>query len=374
MGLGVLPTNFWGGIKMPKNLRHIFRTTLIKQRKSGLRVARNEIKRSKNGKYTDYRHIYSDNSYRKHWSRAQKFAEYCQTQGIKSMNEITPKFAENYLIFKKNKSVHGYTGYSASTLASDALCINHIMIGAGIWKENQRIEKSKIPDMPHRSQLLVNQRQKDLSATEWIERHPDTYSTYKDQIVTLRAFGLRRRELLGGSSRNGRDGLGDRSLYNRNGHIWAITTGKGGKIRWIPCRSDMTEQIKEIYGNAIRPWSHRPKSVEQFRHNLKTNKVFYQPYNHNVPAHIFRAEYAQNILRELNTKKYFGTRKVPYYRRSRINTQGKTIYIKAFRKIDLNKEYKIGAYSACYGAFFQLAIYMGHNRLDVLRSYLGEGR
>lgn len=74
---------------MPKNLRHIFRSELIKQRKSGLRVARDAIKKSKNGKYADYRHIYSDNSYRKHWGRAQKFAEYCKQNGVKSLNEIT---------------------------------------------------------------------------------------------------------------------------------------------------------------------------------------------------------------------------------------------------------------------------------------------
>ena len=39
---------------MPKNLRHIFRSELIKQRKSGLRVARDAIKKSKNGKYADF--------------------------------------------------------------------------------------------------------------------------------------------------------------------------------------------------------------------------------------------------------------------------------------------------------------------------------
>lgn len=180
---------------MPKNLRHIFRSELIKQRKSGLRVARDAIKKSKNGKYADYRHIYSDNSYRKHWGRAQKFAEYCKQNGAKSLRDITPEFAKKYLIYERDQSVRGYTGYSASTIASDALMINHIMIGSKTWREDKKVLKSQIPNMPHRSQDITTQRNKNLTAKEWVERYPHTYNAYKGQITALRAFGIRRREL-----------------------------------------------------------------------------------------------------------------------------------------------------------------------------------
>lgn len=79
---------------MPKNLRHIFRSILIRQRKTALRTSRQQIKAAHNGKMTDYRHIYSDNSYRKHWSRAQKFADYCRQNNVKTMDQITPTSAQ----------------------------------------------------------------------------------------------------------------------------------------------------------------------------------------------------------------------------------------------------------------------------------------
>lgn len=361
-------------MKMPKNLRHIFRSELIKQRKSGLRVARNEIKKSKNGKYADYRHIYSDNSYRKHWGRAQKFAEYCKQNGVKSLNEITPEFARSYLVFERDKSVRGYSGYSASTIASDALMVNHIMIGSKTWREDEKVLKSQIPNMPHRSQDIIKQRNKNLTAKEWVERYPHTYNAYRGQITAIRAFGIRRRELVGGTSQNGRDGLGDRSLYERNGHIWAIVQGKGGKIRWTPCRKDLEPQIRSMFNGKIRPWKDRPRNNNDFKHNVKINQTFYKSYSHNVPAHIFRAEYAQHQIQELNQKSYSGNKEIPYYRRNGRDANGKQLYAKTTKTIDLSRNYQIGAYKAQYGAFYQLSDYMGHNRLDVLNSYLGAGR
>lgn len=361
-------------MKMPKNLRHIFRSELIRQRKSGLRVSRSEFKKSKNGKYADYRHIYSDNSYRKHWGRAQKFAEYCKKKGVKSMREITPDFAKQYLVYERDKSVRGYSGYSASTIASDALMVNHIMIGSKTWREADKVAKSEIPNMPHRSQDILKQRNKNLTAKEWVERYPHTYNAYKGQITTLRAFGIRRRELTGGTSKNGRDGLGDRSLYDRDGHIWAIVQGKGGKIRWTPCRKDLEPQIKSMFNGKIRPWKDRPRNNNDFKHNVKINQTFFKSYSHNVPAHIFRAEYAQHQIQELNQKSYSGSKEIPYYCRNGRDSNGKQLYAKTTKTIDLSHSHTIGAYTASYGAFYQLSEFMGHNRLDVLNSYLGAGR
>ena len=359
---------------MPKNLRHIFRSELIKQRKSGLRVARDAIKKSKDGKYADYRHIYSDNSYFNFFFMAQKFATYCKDKGVKSMKDITPEFAKQYLVYERDKSVRGYSGYSASTIASDALMINHIMIGSKTWREDKKVLKSQIPNMPHRSQDILKQRNKNLTAKEWVERYPHTYNAYKGQITALRAFGIRRRELVGGTSKNGRDGLGDRSLYMRGGHVWAIVQGKGGKIRWTPCRRDLEPAIKSMYGDKIRPWEDRPRNNNDYKHNLKINQAFYKSYSHNVPAHIFRAEYAQHQIQELSHRSYTGTKQVPCYRRAGRSTNGKQIYTKTSKSINLAQSHTIGAYTASYGAFYQLSDYMGHNRLDVLNSYLGAGR
>lgn len=83
---------------MPKNLRHIFRSELIKQRKTGLKTTRQQIKKAHNGKIADYHHIFSDNSYKKHWARAQKFADFCRKNDVKKLEQITPEFAQKYLI------------------------------------------------------------------------------------------------------------------------------------------------------------------------------------------------------------------------------------------------------------------------------------
>lgn len=354
---------------MPKNLRHTFRSILIRQRKTALRSSRQQIKVAHNGRIADYRHIFSDNSYRKHWSRAQKFVDYCHQNHIKTMDQITPTFAENYLLYERDQ------GYSASIIGSDALLINHLMIGSGRWRTSQRIEKSKLPNMPKRSTLLVNQRQKPLNSKEWIAANPKLYIKYKQQIDTIRAFGLRRRELFGGTSYQKRDGLGDRSLYKtKDGRLLAVVLGKGGKVRWTECRQDFKNEMEQIYGPKIRSFSQRPKNLNDYKHNLKINKPFYTSISHNIPTHIHRADYAQHMIKQLNQQNYIGFRQKTVYYRNGFKPNGKVKYSKKIKQINLHDNYKIGTYQAQYGAFYALSKYMGHNRLDVLQSYLGIGR
>ena len=294
---------------------------------------------------------------------------------VKKMEEITPNFARKYLFYERDQHVNGYQGYSASTIGSDALMINHIMIGSGHWKTSQKLQKSKLPGMPKRSTLLAKQRQKFLSSREWIDTHPHTYAQYKKQIDTIRAFGLRRRELTGGTSKNGRDGLGDHSLYQtKNGRLFAIVQGKGGKIRWTECRHDLQDEMKQLYGQKISPISERPKTKAEFRHNLKINQPFYRSFDHNVPTHIHRANYAQHMIKQLNQHQFSGTRQKTIYYRNGLKSNGQTRYSKGLKSINLHDNYQIGSYRAQYGAFYRLSQYMGHNRLDVLQSYLGEGR
>ena len=360
---------------MPKNLRHIFRSILIRQRKTALRTSRQQIKAAHNGKVADYRHIYSDNSYRKHWSRAQKFADFCKENDVKRLEEITPDFAKKYLIYERDQHINGYNGYSASNIGADALMLNHIMIGTGHWKAKQRLQKSKLPNMPKRSTLLSKQRLKPLSSREWISANPRLYMKYKDQIDTIRAFGLRRREITGGTSYNGRDGLGDRSLYTtKDGRLFAVVLGKGGKIRWTECRQDLQIEMEQLYGSKIRPMADRPKTLKDFKYNLQINKPFYKPFAHSVPTHIHRAAYAQNMIRQLNQQTYTGYRDKIIYYRDGLKANGKPRYSKGTKQINLHDNYKIGTYVAQYGAFYRLSQYMGHNRLDVLQSYLGIGR
>lgn len=80
---------------MPKNLRHLFRSELIKQRKNGIKTSRQQIKNAHNGKIADYRHIFSDNSYKKHWARAQKFADFCRKMMLKKWKKLLLILPEN---------------------------------------------------------------------------------------------------------------------------------------------------------------------------------------------------------------------------------------------------------------------------------------
>ena len=351
-----------------KNLRQLFRSELIRQRKTGARVRRSAIKAGQGGTMADYRHIFSDNSYKDHWARAQKFAQYLRTEtSIRKYDEISPQIAVEYLKAQLE------AGYSASTIGADALAINHLMIGSGRWAENQKIIKSKIPGMPKRS--VVYQRYKALTSQEWRDRNHDLYSKYKDQIDVVRAFGLRRRELSSGTSLGGKDGIGTKTLFRaKNGLLVAQTMGKGGKLRFAEVRKDMAPEMEAKYGQYARPISSAAKSGRQFRYMIKHNQLFFSSFAHRIPTHIFRADYAQHKLKELNQKHYNGYHIVKKYRKAGLDGSGKQKYESYLKRLDDSKGHQIGTYKAQYGAFFELSRDMGHNRLDVLTAYLGTGR
>lgn len=354
---------------MGKNLRHVFRSELIRQRRAGaLHGSRGAIKRSKGGKMAQYGRISSDNSYKDHWARAQRFAQYLRTQtSIRKLDEITPEVAVQYLKAQRD------AGYSASTIGADALAINHLMVGSGHWAENQRILKSKIDGMPKRS--TTYQRYKPLTSQEWRDRNPKLYQNYKDQIDLIRAFGLRRRELSSGTSLNGKDGIGPLTIFHaKNGLLVAQTMGKGGKIRFAEVRKDMADEMETKYGRYARPISSAAKNGSQFRRMIKHNQPFFRSFAHRVPTHIFRADYAQHKLLELNQKHYTGYHMVKKYRRAGTDSNGKTRHVPYLKRLNDGDEYQIGAYKAQYGAFFELSANMGHNRLDVLNAYLGTSR
>lgn len=355
---------------MPKNLKNRFRTELIRQRKNARKFGgRDKLKKLHEGKYTDYSHIYSDRSYMAHLGRARKFADFCQQNGVKTFEKITPELGKNYLIFERNQ------GLSASTIGSDALAINHLMVGGGYWKNSQRLIKSKITGMPKRSTKLFEQREKAVNSTQWRERYPSFYAKYQGQIDTIRAFGLRRRELVGGSSYHGKDGLGNNSLYwSKTGRIMAVTIGKGGKFRQIECRLDLQPKMQKLYGDYIKPPSQMPKNKAEYMRVMRSNKPFYKPYSHSIPSHIFRADYAQNKLKELSSRSFSGKRAYSYSYKVKNSETGKYYHVRVVKNHDLSKNYQIGIYKASYGAFYKLSSYLGHNRLDVLQSYLGEGR
>lgn len=352
---------------MPKNLRQLFRSELITQQKKGAAENRDTYK-DKSGHKADYYRIYSHQSYILHWKRAQSFAKYLKLETkVRKMEEITKEVAIQYLLHQKEK------GLSAATIGADALMINHLMIGSGLWSPKERVIKSQIATMPKRSYL--ERRNKLLTSSEWRAQHPEDYQKFKDQIDTIRAFGLRRRESFSVRSQASTQGFGPKSIYRGpDGRLEALVRGKGGKIRFAPVREDLSDRMEQLYGQYARPARADLLSSDTYRRVMAQNKPFYADLPHSIPAHIFRAEYAQRRLQELNKHSYSGTRTVKSYVRDGHKPDGKWRWKQATKTINLADTWQVGAYKAQYGAFFELSKDLGHNRLDVLRHYLGIGR
>ena len=350
---------------MPKNLRHTFRTELITQQK---RAKSRDTYKTEKGHKADYYRIYSHRSYELHWKRAQSFANWLKEQtNVRSMDEISREIAIQYLIYQRDR------GLSASTIGADALMINHLMVGSRRWKPEERIIKSQIADMPKRSYL--ERHNKLLTASEWRERNPEAYQKFQDEIDTIRAFGLRRRESFSVRSQAKSEGFGPKSVYRRSdGRLAAIVRGKGGKIRLAPVREDLSDRMEQLYGKFARPVRTDLLNPDIYRRVMGQNRPFYNDLPHSIPAHIFRAEYAQKRLQELDKQPYHGTRTVKNYVRDGHKPDGSWRWKQSTKTIKLADTWQVGAYKAQYGAFFELSKDLGHNRLDVLRHYLGVGR
>lgn len=350
---------------MPKNLRHIFRTELIAQQK---RAKSRDAYKAEKGHHADYYRIYSYRSYEIHWKRAQTFAQWLKEQTtVRSMDEISREIAIQYLIYQRDR------GLSASTIGADALMINHLMIGSRHWRPEERVTKSQIAGMPKRSYL--EHRNKTLTASEWRERNLEIYQKYRDQIDTLRAFGLRRRESFSVRSQASTQGFGPKSIYRgSDGRLEALVRGKGGKIRFAPVRADLADRMEQLYGQYARPAHDDLLKPDIYKRVTAQNRPFYADMPKSVPAHIFRAEYAQKRLQELDRQSYRGTRTVKTYVRDGHKPDGSWHWKQSTKNINLSDPWQVGAYKAQYGAFFELSKDLGHNRLDVLRHYLGVGR
>ena len=350
---------------MSKNLRQMFRQELIAQQK---RAGSRHSYKIKSNHRADYTRIYSYRSYELHWKRAQTFAAWLKEQtNVRSMDQISREIAIQYLVYQRDR------GLSASTIGADALMINHLMIGSGHWRPEDRVVKSSIAGMPKRSYL--ERRTKLLTSAEWRQTYPDRYQRHRDEIDTMRAFGLRRREMFSVRSQAKTEGFGPQSIYRgADGRLLALVRGKGGKIRFAPVRLDLASRMEELYGQYAYPATEDLLKKEVYIRHMRANRPFYSEPSSKIPAHIFRAEYAQERLKQLNNQQYQGFRTVKTYIHDGRKPDGKWRWVPSTKEINLADNWQIGSYKAQYGAFFELSKELGHNRLDVLRHYLGIGR
>lgn len=253
-----------------------------------------------NGRSATYNTISSLNGLRQHIKQWRQVAIFLyERYRIKTLGKIE---IEMIIAFLKERLAEGK---SEKSLKASVTAINHVMVGSGVWKENQKISLTQL----RKEKMLSSQKgathvYKDLTAEEWRERHPQKYKTHQELIDFLRAFGLRESELFG------KDGQYKGLTFRNLGHVegstilFAEVVGKGGKYRFAEVRSDMREQMWAKYGQQSRVYQseYLIKSVEERERILKASskakeRIFESPPR-GLPLHINRSEYVQYKLQE----------------------------------------------------------------------------
>lgn len=331
---------------MGKNLHQILKNEVYRQLKVGdsLRKAgKGHTYQKTKGRVATHDAIWSQGSFRALKSSAKRVAEFAKNQGFKKVSDLQNK--EN---LRKIFTAETSAGLSAGTQSQDLRLINHILIGKKLATSQLRKEDVGIA---RRSNLIAEQRYKSLTSKEWEQAHQVAYKHHRSQIEFIRDTGLRRSELEAFK------------LYKVENTYKVLTVGKNGKSRFAEVRPGTESAVLEVLGNPQVPSINAQESQ-----NLLKNPAYIKAQiqaqgqsiklSDKIPSHIHRAYYAQQLIQQLATRDYSST---SYTTRSGVVHGG-------------NEMYQIGAYKAPYGAFMELSEDMGHNRLEVLKNYLGVGR
>lgn len=265
--------------------------------------------------------IYSDNSYKKHMSHAMQFHDFLKANGVNKIHQIEQSDVEEYLEFRKNE------GLSHRTIAADVTAINHLLRGNNSSEhDTYRLSRLGIEGNKER----INNR---------LDRADNSIpSRYNAQIDFIKATGLRRQEL---------ENVGTQSLYRVDNDLYVATRGKGGRIRYTQVNEGAKDDFEAKYGEYIINRQHVSQlpATKQEIQNIwrKQDKLFEDKVPKKYPLHIYRVEYAQIRFNEL---------------------QLSGDYRKHGEIVDVN------GFKADKGVFIDLTKNLGHNRIDVLKSYL----
>lgn len=204
--------------------------------------------------------------------------------------------------------------------------------------------------------------------------------TSTQAINTMRAFGLRSREL---ATLNSKSFLQD----TQTGNYYVQTIGKGGKYRIAECRENLKIKMTNYYQPYLAEnkvnLTHFNGNKDYLLRNIKKGlKIdFKGQLSHNIPKHIFRADYAENLLQQ----KFNNYQAGPiHYGYSMVKVHNHQVDLQkhirlsngqqAFETIQTvplnNVQTQIGAYKGPLRAFTEVSINLGHNRLNVLLKYL----
>lgn len=364
------------------------RDILRKQYYDRSKVAREAVK-LENGRHAVYNTISSKNSLRQHESQWRQFATYASEKyNVKGLRKLDKGMVASYLNELKAQ------GVAEKTLKSRVSAINHVMVGSGVWKSNQKVSLTDL-----RAKGAVSHEKgarrvyKPLTGKEWREANKEAYRANMELVDLSRAFGLRRSEIFGkaGSSYKG---LTFRNLGHVEGskRLFAEVIGKGGKYRVVPVSEAFKGQMWAKYGAQSRtyPKNYFQKPVEErarlLKSSLKSKERLFQTNKSNVPLHINRNEYVERMLKE--RQKHYeksqgkitpNQKRIGYSRiRFRELENGrlelfKVDYKNGQRVITAVKPFdviKVATFEGYALAAADVMRAVGHNRLDVLQTYL----
>lgn len=352
--------------------------------------SRNEIK-LENGRKVVYNTISSKNSLRQHESQWRQFARYAEeNHGVKGLKKLDKKVVHKYI-----KELQK-TGVAEKTLKSRISAINHVMVGSGVWKENQKLSLSQMRSEGHINAQKGSQKvYKDLTSREWLKANEGAYMASKELIDFTRAFGLRRSEIFGKAGSQ-YQGVTFRNLGHMEGskRLFVEVIGKGGKYRVAPVRADMAREMWSKYGEQSREYrkEYFEKDASERERMLKaSSRKSERIFTHNkqsVPLHIHRNDYVRERLIECQQKwekKHGGltagkikNRMTGYSRIGFKVDDGrysiyKTTYAGGRKFVQEVKPFsvvKIGDWQGYAISACEVMSDVGHNRLDVLLKYL----
>lgn len=352
--------------------------------------SRNETK-LENGRKAVYNTISSKNSLRQHESQWRQFAKYAEEKyGIKGLKKLNETVVQQYLKDLQKQEV------AEKTLKSRVSAINHVMVGSGVWKENQKVSLSQM-----RSQKLIDAKKgaknvyKDETSSEWIKSHKEAYMRSRELVDFTRAFGLRRSEIFGKAGAQ-YQGVTFRNLGHMQGsqRLFAEVIGKGGKYRIVPVRADMAQQMWDKYGEKSREYrtEYFQKDISERERMLKASsdkreRIFKQN-KQNVPLHIHRNDYVRQRLAEAQAKyekkagkltqakikdRLGGYSRIGFKRNGNQFSIYKTNYVngqKFVEKVEPFSVVKIADWQGYAISACEVMSDVGHNRLDVLLKYM----
>ncbi len=346
---------------------------------------------------------------------------------IRRLNQVNRGMFEAFICDMSANGGRYGNGASKKTLKAYITVMNKVLISKGLLDEKERFELRKI--LPNHHTERVYKRE---NSVKWEKNNPHKAEMYKASIDIAKAFGLRKTEIFGSSGvmRNrGWNGVTTSSFImavpnpadieraKRYGSpvptptLYVQTIGKGGKYRLARCSDAYMEFMIARYGEIAQKTTYKAINVINDRmvsKDLNSHKnAFIKRNKAEIPLmtgvdssmsyHIFRSEYAQTRLREeivkaenryqlfnQNEKIYQKSDKIGY---SKVGTKGNSVvkyYIDDTKEVGQKYQSKsvdihnqwcvIRGYNAIYRgyvcAFMDVSLSMGHNRLDVMRTYL----